>query len=227
MALIPTSEPYRSDVLVALAPHLDEPEREDAVARAVDALRKLDERRGFVNRVPRLAPLLPADLKHQLVAEALEVSRQFDAWDQVHSLLELVPHLGESTRSEALDRALAAARTIPDSETRVTELARLAARFDEPIRAEILAETVTMLESIEDRATRESATGTLMSYLLSLENRVLHRMWSQMIHGFAARARSEVLADFRTFGSLIGALGGPVALEDTAQAILDTGTWWN
>ena len=65
-----------------------------------------------------------------------------------------------------------------------------------------------------------------MSYLLAGEFGAAS-MWSQMIHGFAARARSEVLADLRTFGSLIGALGGPAALEETVQAILDTGTWWN
>ena len=47
-----------------------------------------------------------------------------------------------------------------------------------------------------------------------------------MLHILAVRNRKYLLADISALSSIIIALGGLKALEETMQAIQDVGQWW-
>jgi hypothetical protein len=54
----------------------------------------------------------------------------------------------------------------------------------------------------------------------------LYPLWCETLRDQSKQTRTDLLSDLGALAPVIAALGGPEALEDTAQAIEDVGHWW-
>jgi Ubiquitin binding region len=113
-----------------------------------------------------LAPYLPAELRAEVLAEALAAARAIeDSGSRGSALGALAPYLPAALRAEVLAEALAAAQAIGDHSARARALGALAPYLPVALRAEVLAEALAAARAIKDHSARARALGALAPHL--------------------------------------------------------------
>jgi aminopeptidase N len=114
----------RAEGLAAVAPHLPEPQRGEALARALEAARASGEEYNRSRALAALAAHLPGPQRGEALAQAARAIGQEDS--RSRALAALAAHLPEPQRGEALAQDLEDERAIRDEDSRSPALAALA-----------------------------------------------------------------------------------------------------
>jgi len=89
-----------------------------------------------------------------------------------------------------------------------------------------LSEALAAARGIEGERRRAEALAALAPRLAELPLPELYPLWRDTLPILARRTRKDLLADIRVLHPVIAKLGGPEALRETAQAIVDVTRWW-
>jgi tetratricopeptide (TPR) repeat protein len=191
----------RTYVLAGLVPRLAQAGR---LERAVEVARGIDDDWARARALVELGWL----------EEALQVARGIgDAEARDSALAELAPRLAQAGRRE---QALDAARAIGHEGSRAVALAALGE----------VEEALELAWGIGDEGARARALAELAPRLAALPHAEAFPLWAETLQLSATRSRREFLGDLAALASVIAALGGPDAIEETCRAIEDVGRWW-
>lgn len=215
-AHIPYSE-EKAKVLIELAPALPEA----LLLRALETAREVAEARDRVEALTALAVHLPEPSKAIWIAEAWTAAAAINAKAAVFR--KSAAHLPEPRRTEALHEAIAEARS---GIRRHKDLAELADYLPAPEKANILGEAVAATFKADFTSDRVTALQELAPYLAGLPTEDLLPIARGLLHRLARESRQDQLGYLQPLGSVIFALGGQQAVEETFRAILDVGRWW-
>jgi hypothetical protein len=193
---------WRAQVLAALAPHLADPERSQVLAEALAAARAIEHADARAKAFADLAPHLAEPERSQVLAEALVAARAIETYFRLGEALEaLAPHLPPQLLAEALAAALPPR---PAADTEEAELIPTA--YTETKLTARLGERLSQLASQMPVAD-------------------LYQLFANFLHVLSARRRSTLLTAVAKLAPVILHFGGSAALEQSAQAILDTAEW--
>ncbi len=224
----------RAKALAALAPHLPEALLAKALA-AARAIKDADER---AKALAALAQHLAEPERSQVLAEALAAARAIKyAYHRAGVLAALAPHLPEPQRSQVLTEALAAVCAFEDAYVRAKALKALAPHLPPHLLAEALAaalpprpaadtEEADPILSAYAEAELIPRLGERLSQLASqMPVADLYQLFANFLHVLSARRRSTLLTAVAKLAPVILHFGGSAAVEQSAQAILDTAEW--
>jgi hypothetical protein len=156
------NESYWAPVIVALARHLPERLRWEAVAAA----REIQASQLRIRTLVYLSPYLAEPLRGEVQREVLAGVRGVDSPNQKAELLSLlVPFTSPPLQYEILAEALASARSIEVKELQAQALAIVAEYLSEPIKEEVQKEALAVAQEIEAESSRAYTLGQLTSYL--------------------------------------------------------------
>jgi len=127
----------RTFELGRLAAQLAEPQRSELLGGALAAARQIEDPRLRSKLLVRLAPLLPEAERSEVLGDSLAAGQ-----------------LAQPQRTQVLEKALAAARTMKHPAWRSVLLVALAALLPDPERSEVLGEALAAARQIEDSAVR-------------------------------------------------------------------------
>jgi hypothetical protein len=222
----------RAEALSALAPHLAEPERSQVLAEALAAARaiEIEDAHWRAKVLAALAPHLPPHLLAEALVAACAIEISFRLGE---ALAALAPHLPPHLLAEAL----AAARAIGDPVRRAEALEALAPHLPPQLLAEALAaalpprpaadtEEADPILSAYAEAELIARLGERLSQLASqMPVADLYQLFANFLHVLSARRRSTLLTAVAKLAPVILHFGGSAAVEQSAQAILDTAEW--
>lgn len=208
----------KAKLLIELAPALPEA----LLLRAVQAARGIDEARLQVKALTALAVRFPEPSKSAWVAEAWAAAAAINA--RADAFRDIAVYLPEPRRTDALREALDEAH---GRSTRHQDLAELAGYLPRGRqKAEILREASAAIFKGLYTSDRVEALKQLAPYLPSLPAEDLLPIARILLHRLAQESRQDQMRYFQHLGSVIFALGGQQAVEETFRAILDVGRWW-
>lgn len=219
--------------------------RRTASGRGADAARRK-------TALKILAPDLPHDLADQAVRVVRSLPRKAD---RIEAGFTLLPHLPRSAASQAAvdlwrltsagDKPLTLLRLRRILGGGLSEIAPLeedAEKARGATRSEMLVELVTLpgdlsrshlmrhaviaAAQLDDPSSRVEQLSRLAPAIAGLPGGQRAALWTEMLRILSTRSRTELAVDLRGLGVLVGALGGPAAVEDACQALCDVAEWW-
>jgi hypothetical protein len=220
----------RAEALAALAPHLAEPERSQVLAEALAAARAIEDDYWRAKVLAALAPHLPPHLLAEALVAACAIEISFRLGE---AFAALAPHLPPHLLAEAL----AAARAIGDPVRRAEALEALAPHLPPQLLVEALAaglpprpaadtEEADPILTAYAEAELIARLGERLSHLASqMPVADLYQLFANFLHVLSARRRSTLLTAVAKLAPVILHFGGSAAVEQSAQAILDTAEW--
>jgi hypothetical protein len=164
-------------------------------------------------------PHLPAELRTEVLAEALTAASMASSEDCAEALRTLAPHLP----AEVLAEALTAARSIADSFWRARALGALVPHLPAELHAEVLAEALTAARSIADSFWRAAALGALAP---QLSGNLLQQGFEELLDVLPRCIRHSSLFALSSFVPVLAEVQGPKGLEEVRRAIIDTACWF-
>lgn len=222
-ALAIQSEYTLSKVISQLVPLLANSLLEETLAIA----RSIERYDAKVTALSSIIPRLSGSLKEDVSREAFDIAKEIELEEARGSILiELVPILPDNL----LNETLMVIRKIENDDIKGPLLAKLILFLPEPLKENVLRETLASISKIQygskDFDYRPMALGKLAPYMAELSHIKLYPLWCETLHLLAYHTREDLLVDLQALIPAIVALGGPDALEETAQAIEDVGSWW-
>lgn len=252
---MPENEWWQPSVLAGLMPYLDEPERSEIARTGGETIRAVSLADSKIRRLAGLSDVLsPAEYESACI-DALRAIDEFKLlWSaKPPAWIRLAPHLpsslissvwqsvkissdgGEVTRvTTALTLRLAELGQ-PD---RALQLAQKLRTYDgywietihhlipRLVECGYLQETLSLLLQIDDNSYLPDAIHALTPCLLQFPALERFDLWRKLLHNLANRSRVDLCDDLETLSSLIYALGGQEAVEETYRALQDVGRWW-
>jgi hypothetical protein len=159
-----SDEPARAEWLTALAPRLDDVQREQALAQELAAAQAIGDKLARAKVLAALAPHLSGAQREQAFAQGLAAAQAIEhGWDSVQSeaLAALAPHLS----GELLVQGVVAAKAIGDHSPRAKALAALAPRLSGAQRQDVLAEGIAAVQAELHGWSRGEALAALAPHL--------------------------------------------------------------
>ncbi len=147
-------ETLRARALATLAPALPERLRHEALAQALQIVRRLTDPEARAGLLEVLAPHLPPELQEDALEEALALP---DESARVDALVALVPHLSEALQVRALD----VVATLRNEDLRAQALEGMAPHLSEPL----LERALKVAFSLGDPGSRIQALSALLPHL--------------------------------------------------------------
>ncbi|HXG32350.1 MAG TPA: hypothetical protein VNJ11_03215 [Bryobacteraceae bacterium] len=227
---------WRAEALADLAPHLPP----HLLAEALAAARPIKEHCYRAKALSALAPHLAEPERSQVLAEALAAARAIpikDTHGRAKALADLALHLAEPERTRVLSEALAAVRASSNPRSRAYAVEALAPHLPPHLLAEALAaalpprpaadtEEADPILSAYAEAELIARLGERLSQLASqMPVADLYQLFANFLHVLSARRRSTLLTAVAKLAPVILHFGGSAAVEQSAQAILDTAEW--
>jgi hypothetical protein len=159
-------ESDRASALLALAPHLNDEQKAQALPEALAAVREIKDEDDRASALSALAPHLNDELKAQVLTEALAAAREIkEESSRAFALSDLAQHLNDELKAQVLPEALAAAREIRDENTCARALSDLAPHLNEELKAQVLPEALAAVREIKDEQWRASVLSDLAPHL--------------------------------------------------------------
>jgi hypothetical protein len=182
-----TDPQARSRLLTALA-SLPGEQREEVLAEALDAARKIAEGLIRSDQLTALAEQQEDERRRELLAEALAVVRGLDNdWRRWAALLVLAPHLPESLVPEAL----AVAQGIEVAAYRLYALPGVIPRLPEGQRQAVLTEALACAGSLADDWERACALTVLAPLVCHLPKEQREAALAQMVEALTRMGSEE------------------------------------
>lgn len=142
-------------------------------------------------------------------------------FEKSHLLARIAPLLANPTE------ALLLANTIEVDFHRAAALIGIAPYLSPPNKIEVLKETLLLIRNIEDTDTRSELLADIAQLFMAESPSSIYPLWTETLHFISQRSRKNLLADLDALIPIIHYLGGQVALEQMAHAILDVHKWWS
>jgi hypothetical protein len=208
-------------------------ERQAALGQPDEALRcalAVSDRQTQSEVVVALVPHLPLRLKEQVMQELLLPLKtaQRVSWWWLAAIARASAGLNDPLKRKVLDAVMQAARAIPEGHERAAVLAQVAAGLPEPLKGQALRDGLTAALAADrwgPGPRRAPVLSELGRQLGTLPTARLYPIWQEALHTIAGRVRSEMLVELQSLVPVIRALGGPGAIGDTAEVLLDVSTW--
>lgn len=222
---------WRARVLIALSDRLPENQRIPVLNEALEAVSTENpfapkDRGVYTALLIGLVDRLPEGQRLEMQSEALAAAREIrHEAEQVFYLTVLAGRLSEDQRIAVLTEAFEVARVIAHVDKRAEALRMLV----EWLPANLLLEAFRLIVSLPDQADSVEAlkiVATRWSEMCGASEPCEFVQLSGTLHAFAKVARSQLLGTIGALLPVIERLGGQQALQETAQAIIDTAKWW-
>ena len=164
-----------------------------------------------------LADCLPPHLGAQAVAAAETIK---SPGARLRALVALASHLPERTLREVQAAPADAHDLVLRGNVQVKLVPRLAAlgHVEEAMR--VLSATTG------DKPYRTMALVALAAVLAELPRSTVYPAWRGLLRAVTLRGREALLSDLTPLIPVVASLGGNDAVEATARAVKDVGTWW-
>jgi len=130
------------------------------------------------------------------------------------ALFDIVPKIEDPHES------LSIAREINSKSRRDKAIFTIVPRIEDPQEGFIISCEIG-IQYFRDRALAE-----LAPKLMEISPHIFRPLWRNTLHILSQRTRKDLLSDLVALVSVILALGGQEALEETDRAIQDVGRWW-
>ena len=173
-----------------------------------------DDRPIRLGHADRPAHSVTDRLSRRLAAVAVMESER----DRVVRLRDLAPGLSESD----FPTALRLVGELVDEGHRAEGLIALAPHV--PVK--LLPEAWTIARGIRDDAIRLPAVTSIAPGLAQESAGLLHTTWCDILQFLSRRNRASLLDGVHALLPVIGALGEPRVMRETAVSVEDVGTWW-
>lgn len=215
----------RFEALARIALRLPIHQKHDVLVEVLKAAKKVG--RMYRSRLgPTLAELF-LDLPADLLPSAITLARQI--WSP-QALTALVPSVPAEERSELLDDALAAVRQVKSGIDRAHMLASLIPFAVPDRQLSILEEALHAIQQLDlpvDWRSFSQVVWSLASFWAQLPRLQAYSLWVPTLRTYAQYRRSYFLAALSGLFQVIVSLGGPPALTDSMNAVLEICCHWS
>jgi hypothetical protein len=210
------SSTERGEALGALVRYLPEPDRDQALQAVVRAAQASGSGEHWKTLCLTAMSLVELGDLDRALAMARAVRTEVSAYDLLTSLALRLAELGHASA------AWEAASLQDEAYWRASTLAKLAEHW---LNAGCPEQALDALEAIEP-AERKWPLRTLAPKLSHVPRARLYALWRETLPTLAAQPRDHMLIGLADLGPILQVLGGTQALNETASAILDAGSWW-
>jgi hypothetical protein len=215
----------RFEALALIAQGLPLHERRDVLVEALMAADKVGEM--YRSELGPILSRLFADLPSDLIPSAVTLARQI--WSP-QALTALIPCVSAEERSDLLDDALAAIRQVKSGVERAHMLASLIPYAVPDRQLSILEEALHAIQQLDlpvDWSNFSQVVWSLASIWAQLPRPQAYSLWMSVLHTYAQYRRSYFLAALAGLFQVIVALGGPPALTESMNAVLEICCRWS
>jgi hypothetical protein len=215
----------RFEALAHIALRLPIQQKRDVLVEALKAAKKVGKmyRSGLGPTLAGLFLDLPADL----LPSAVNLARQI--WSP-QALTALVPCVPTEERSELLDDALAAIRQVKSGVDRAQMLASLIPYVVPDRQLSILEEALHAIQQLDlpiNWSSFSQVVWSLASFWAQLPQPQAYSLWVSALRTYAQYRRSYFLAALSGLFQVIVLIGGPPALTESMNAVLEICCHWS
>jgi hypothetical protein len=172
-----TNESLCADILLNLAPHINNDEQKEEALSIIDEIK---DEYSHARALIALAPYLNIDLKDKALQRALPIARKIKAEsDRANVLTALLPNLNDETKEKVLQEVLSITREIKDEpdhgsrfrrgdsneSKRINALVALMPPLNKELKEKVLQEALSITDEIKDKSTRINALSAIASQL--------------------------------------------------------------
>lgn len=188
-----------------------------------DALLQVSEIEDEASRTEALIALAPqlSSLDHFALANDI-IATLTDEGRCLRALVAFAPHIPDNLVPQALVRA----QGLQDPAERSTCLLAFVGRQSGGHRDALLAQVVETTLAAWEQSERPTTSGQLVSWLVQLHPEQAYEHWCALAWPIAEVGRAEAQGALTTLVPLIGALGGPYALQAAAESALELRDWF-
>jgi hypothetical protein len=162
-------------------------------------------------------------------AESAEAPGPADAFWRAKRLAVLAEHASIVNREELAAEVFRMASAVGDAPLQAVLMAGIAPMLPIELQPAALERTKSVAIDIARKEVtqhRALVFSWILPGLMMLDAPTLHRVWREILHAWAGRARSELWGELVILLPVVKKLGGSSALAETARAIRDLGRWW-
>jgi len=215
----------RLEALALIAMHLPIHQRRDVLVEALTAAKKVGKM--YRSELGPILAALFADLPLDLLPSAVTLTRQL--WSP-QALTALVPCVPTEERSDLLDDALAAIRQVNSGVERTHMLASLIPYAVPDRQLSLLEEALHAIQQLDlpvNWSRFSQALQSLASIWARLPRPQSYTLWVSVLRTYAQYRRSYFLAALFGLFQVIVALGGPPAITESMNAVLEICCHWS
>lgn len=212
------------EVLVWLASRVPDPLKDQVLQEVLTITQAIEDKKKRVEILIWLLLHLPESFTGKVLWEVIAAVRACDDEDwQVEIITGLAPYLTESL----LQQALLIAQQIKQNLMQAKTLLQLAPYLPEPQQPEVLRVALVITLTAENISLERTEIMTdLIHQIAGLSPAPMYALWREALHTLAVYTRPKLVQDLQAMTSVITALGGTEAVEETLCGIQDVARWW-